>query len=86
MDDINKLTITDLADKADTNKLYIIAIICLLAGIAVGFLLSPATKGIRITLGSNNSIRNSGDGILMSGVSDRKKKKECCDNDGGKKK
>lgn len=86
MDDNNKLTITDLTDKLDTNKLYIIAIICLLAGIAVGFLLAPVTKGIHVTLGSNNSVRNSGDGILMSGVSGREKKKECCNNDGGKKK
>ncbi len=77
MEDLNKL---DFTTPQDTSKLCLIAgIICLLAGIAIGFLLSPATKGIHITLGSNNSIKNSGDGILMSGVSGREKKKnECC--------
>ncbi|MDO5574919.1 MAG: hypothetical protein Q4G60_13180 [bacterium] len=77
MEDLNNL---DLTTPTDAPKLCFIAgIICLLAGIAIGFLLSPATKGIHITLGSNNSIKNSGDGILMSGVSGReKKKKECC--------
>lgn len=77
--------VTDITDKLESNKLWIAAIICVLAGIAIGFILSPVTKGVHIALGSNNSLRNSGDGILLSSATGREKKNECC-NDGGKKK
>ncbi len=85
MEKTNKITLSDLTDQLDSNKLWIVAVICVLAGIAIGFLLAPVTKGIHITLGSNNSVRNSGDGILLSSIPRREKEKECCNN-GGKKK
>lgn len=85
MEKTNKITLSDLTDQLDSNKLWIVAVICVLAGIAIGFLLAPVTKGIHITLGSNNSVRNSGDGILLSSIPGREKEKECCNN-GGKKK
>ncbi len=85
MEEINHSTLTDLIEKLDKNQLYIIAIICILAGVAIGFILSPVTKGVHIVIGSNNSVKNSGDGILLSGVCKPRKEQESS-KDGGKKK
>ncbi|NLG05879.1 MAG: hypothetical protein GX567_18950 [Clostridia bacterium] len=56
---------TDLKDKIEQNKLLIIAALIFMAGVAVGVLLSPVKKGFHFAIGSNNSVRNSGDGTLF---------------------
>lgn len=41
---------------------FLIGAICLLAGICIGFLTAPLTRGIRIAIGSNNGSNNTGNG------------------------
>lgn len=40
----------------------LIGAICLLAGICIGFLTAPLTRGIGIAIGSNNGSNNTGNG------------------------
>ena len=51
--------------KLEQNKLWIIGILLLFAGIAIGLLISPATKGIHVTAFSHNSASNSGDTSVL---------------------
>lgn len=60
-----KLSDNDIMQKLGQNKLWIVGILLIMAGVAIGLLLSPATKGVSITLGSNNHLSNSGDTALM---------------------
>lgn len=41
---------------------FLIGAICLLAGICIGFLTAPLTRGIELAIGSNNGNNNTGNG------------------------
>ena len=61
---------TGLADKIEQNKPLIIVALIFMAGVAIGLLLSPVKKGVSITLGSHNSLKNSGD-VVMFGMNQK---------------
>ena len=66
-----------MVETMETNKLWVIVFVCILAGVAIGFLAAPFTKGISITIGSNNSAENTGV-TTMGHERDKSKKKGCC--------
>lgn len=74
------LTETNLSEnvivqKLEQNKLWIIGILLLLAGVAIGLLISPVTKGINMTVFSHNSASNSGDTSVLGMLNKQSDKK-----------